>query len=90
MELRTLREFQKMTTDDQREFNKWVNANAVVGSLLAVGLLAMALAGARSAAPDGAGIAVSPDAAKVATSNVGTSRQATPVRFDSKIAPSGM
>jgi hypothetical protein len=90
MGLRTLREFQSMTTNDQREFDKWVKANTVVGSILAVGLLAMALAGAHSPAPGAAGIAVSPDAAKVATSNVGTPRQATPVRFDSKIAPSGM
>jgi hypothetical protein len=37
------------------EFDKWLKANAVLGSLLAIGMLAMALAGLNPAAqPDGA------------------------------------
>jgi hypothetical protein len=37
------------------EFDRWLRANAVLGSLLAIGMLAMALAGLNSAArPDGA------------------------------------
>jgi hypothetical protein len=37
------------------EFDRWLKANAVLGSLLAIGMLAMALAGLNSAArPDGA------------------------------------
>jgi len=38
-----------------REFDRWLKANAVLGSLLAIGMLAMALAGLNPAAqPDGA------------------------------------
>jgi hypothetical protein len=37
------------------EFDRWLKANAVIGSLLAIGMLAMALAGLNPAArPDGA------------------------------------
>jgi hypothetical protein len=37
------------------EFDKWLKANAVLGSLLAIGMLAMALASLNPAAqPDGA------------------------------------
>jgi hypothetical protein len=37
------------------EFDSWLKANAVLGSLLAIGMLAMALAGLNPAAqPDGA------------------------------------
>jgi hypothetical protein len=37
------------------EFDMWLKANAVIGSLLAIGMLAMALAGINPAAPpDGA------------------------------------
>jgi hypothetical protein len=36
-------------------FDRWLKANAVIGSLLAIGMLAMALAGLNLAArPDGA------------------------------------
>jgi hypothetical protein len=38
-----------------REFDGWLRANAVIGSMLAIGMLAMALAGLNPAArPDGA------------------------------------
>jgi hypothetical protein len=38
-----------------REFDGWLRANAVIGSMLAIGMLAMALGGLNSAArPDGA------------------------------------
>jgi hypothetical protein len=40
-----MREFQKLSSKDQLEFNKWIRANAVVGSIFAVALLAMALVG---------------------------------------------
>ena len=37
------------------EFDRWLKANAVLSSLLAIGILAMALAGLNAAArPDGA------------------------------------
>ena len=38
-----------------REFDGWLRANAVIGSMLAIGMLAMALAALNPAArPDGA------------------------------------
>jgi hypothetical protein len=38
-----------------REFDGWLKANAILGSLFAIGMLAMALAGLNSEArPDGA------------------------------------
>jgi hypothetical protein len=34
---------------EQREFNSWLSSNAILGSILAIGMLAMALAGSNSA-----------------------------------------
>ena len=40
---------EKWSPQDWREFDRWIRANAVIGSLLAVGLFAMAVAGVPSA-----------------------------------------
>jgi hypothetical protein len=40
---------EKWSPQDWREFDRWIKANAIIGSLLAVGLFAMAVAGAPSA-----------------------------------------
>jgi hypothetical protein len=40
---------EKWSPQDWRGFDRWIKANAVIGSLLAAGLLAMAVAGAPSA-----------------------------------------
>ena len=40
---------QKMSPKEQREFNRWLKTNAILGSLLAIGMMAMALAGSNSA-----------------------------------------
>ena len=34
---------------EQREFNRWLSSNTILGSILAIGMLAMALAGSNSA-----------------------------------------
>jgi hypothetical protein len=47
----------KWSPDDWREFDRWIRANAVIGSLLAAGLLVMAVAGAPSARPGDAAAA---------------------------------
>jgi uncharacterized iron-regulated membrane protein len=39
---------------NQRECDRWLKANAVLGSILAIAMLAMALAGLYSAGPNGA------------------------------------
>jgi hypothetical protein len=43
----TRREYQKNT----RDFDGWVKANTLLGSILAIGMVAMALAGLNSAGP---------------------------------------
>lgn len=42
---------EKWSPQDWREFDRWIRANAIIGSLLAAGLFAMAVAGAPSAGP---------------------------------------
>jgi hypothetical protein len=42
---------EKWSPQDWREFDRWIKANAIVGSLLAAGLFAMAVAGVPSAGP---------------------------------------
>jgi hypothetical protein len=54
----------KWSPQDWREFDRWIKANAIIGSLLAAGLFAMAVAGAPSA---GSG-----DAAAAAGNSSGT------------------
>ena len=39
---------EKWSPQDRREFDRWIKANAIIGSLLAAGLFAMAVAGAPS------------------------------------------
>ena len=42
---------EKWSPQDWREFDRWIKANAIIGSLVAAGLFAMAVAGAPSAGP---------------------------------------
>ena len=39
---------EKWSPQDWREFDRWIKANAIIGSLIAAGLFAMAVAGAPS------------------------------------------
>ena len=57
---------QKMSPKEQREFDRWLKTNAILGSILAVGMMAMALAGSNSAGRS--------DAAMAASRNVAMSR----------------
>ena len=41
--------YKTMSPEDQRTFNRWLTGNTVIGSLLAMGLVAMAIAGSNSA-----------------------------------------
>jgi hypothetical protein len=41
--------YKTMSPEDQRVYNRWLMGNAIVGSILAMGLLAMAIAGSNSA-----------------------------------------
>ena len=40
----TSREYQRMSPEDQRRFDGWMKANAVLGFILFLGMVAMALA----------------------------------------------
>jgi hypothetical protein len=40
----TSREYQRMLPEDQRRFDGWMKANAVLGFILFLGMVAMALA----------------------------------------------
>jgi hypothetical protein len=54
----------KMTPKELREFNKWLKCNTILGSILAIGMLAMAFAGSNSL---GRSDTAMTDSAKVAT-----------------------
>jgi hypothetical protein len=41
--------YKTMSPEDQRKYNRWLMGNAVIGSILAMGLVAMAIAGFNSA-----------------------------------------
>ena len=45
---------------EQREFNGWLSSNAILGSILASGMLAMALAGSNSAGRSDEAMAAKP------------------------------
>jgi hypothetical protein len=59
---------QKWSPDDWREFDRWIRANAVIGSLLAAGLLVMAVAGAPSAGSGDAAAAADSKGSEVGAS----------------------
>ena len=42
-------EYEKMSPEDRRKFDKWIGANAILGAVCAAGILAMAFAGVNSA-----------------------------------------
>ena len=41
-------QYEKMSPEDQRTFDRWIGANAIFGAVLAVGILAMAVAGSKA------------------------------------------
>ena len=45
---------EKMSLEDQRTFDRWIKANATFGAVLALGILAMAVAGFNAPRPDAA------------------------------------
>jgi hypothetical protein len=45
----TLRDYRRASLENQRKFDSWLEANAVVGFILFLGIMAMALAGLNSA-----------------------------------------
>jgi hypothetical protein len=62
------RNYKIMFSEDQRTFDRWLKENAIVGLILAAGLVAMALAAADSARPRDTVVANSTKASDVAAS----------------------
>jgi hypothetical protein len=50
MAKRRMQEYQKLSADDQRTFDRWLKANTVVGAILSVLLVAMAWIGSNHGA----------------------------------------
>jgi hypothetical protein len=44
-------QYRTQSPDDRATFDRWLKANAVIGAILAAGLIAMAVAGSRSGPP---------------------------------------
>jgi hypothetical protein len=47
-----VREYQPLSPEDQRKFDGWLRANLILGSIFAVGMLAMAWSGSNSVGPE--------------------------------------
>jgi hypothetical protein len=62
------RRFTPLSPEDQRAFDRWLKANAILGFIIAVGLLAMALAGSNSVGRPDSAAADSSNSSDVATS----------------------
>ena len=45
-------QYERLSPEDQRTFDRWMRANAVLGAVLALGMLAMAFAGFNAPEPD--------------------------------------
>jgi hypothetical protein len=58
---------EKWSPQDWREFDRWMKANAIIGSLVAAGLFAMAVAGAPSAGPGDTALAGNSRGAEMTT-----------------------
>jgi hypothetical protein len=52
----------RMSAEDQRSFNRWLKANAILGSIFTAGIIAMTVAGSMSAGPRDAAVASSTSA----------------------------
>lgn len=57
-----------LSPEDQREFDQWLKANAIVALIIAVGMLAMALAGPNSAGRPDSAVTDSPESSDIAAS----------------------
>jgi hypothetical protein len=62
------RDYRRVSPEDQREFDGWLKANAILGLIIAVGMLAMALAGLNSVGRLDSAVTDSSQSSNVATS----------------------
>jgi hypothetical protein len=59
--------YQSISPKGQHEFNGWLRANAILGSIFTISMLAMAVAGANSAGRSDAAMAATPNVANVSS-----------------------
>jgi hypothetical protein len=57
-----------LSPEDQREFDHWLKANAIVALIIAVAMLAMALAGSNSSGRPDSVVTDSPESSDIAAS----------------------
>ena len=62
------RRFTPLSPEDQREFDRWLKANAILGLIIAGGLVAMALAGSNSMGRPDSAATDNPKSSDIATS----------------------
>jgi hypothetical protein len=67
----------KMSPQDQRVFDRWLEANAIISLIFAVGFVLMALAGANSAGPRNTAVANNSKASDPAASEPRRGRAGT-------------
>ena len=63
--------YRGLSPEDQRTFDEWLKANAIVGAIFATGLIAMALTGSKSVGPGDAEVASRTKASDVAVYSAG-------------------
>lgn len=61
------RRFTPLSPEDQREFDRWLKANAILGLIIAGGLVAMALAGSTSMGRPDSAATDNPKSSDIAT-----------------------
>jgi hypothetical protein len=62
-------QYQRLSAEDQRTFDRWISANAILGAVFAVGMLAMAVAGSNSPGQSDLAIATNPKAPNIVTAD---------------------
>ena len=74
-------QYEKLSPEDRRTFDRWLRVNAVLGAVLALGLLAMAFAGFNAGEPDAMRYAGRKDKASSVVAGRGTdNRSLTPMK----------
>ena len=71
-------QYERMSQEDQRTFDSWMRANAIFGAVLALGILAMAVAGFNAPGPDAA-ISASPKASNVVAADLKWQADRSPI-----------
>jgi hypothetical protein len=72
------RNYMKMSSDDRRTFDRWLKANAIIGLICAVGIIAMAVAGSNSGGSRDAAVAENNKTSDVVASEKRRLRAAVP------------